>query len=103
MKLNKEILNDEDYLSVFNKERHEEIRDGASSNMMGGKKQKVHKDSRRLDDKDWDQIFDNFLEHDKIDVPEDFYDEAIYFDSSEQLMDIYSYLEEQNLKKIKEQ
>jgi len=34
------------------------------------------------------------LEHDKIDVPEDFYDEAIYFDSSEQLMDIYSYLEE---------
>jgi len=54
MKLNKEILNDEDYLSVFNKERHEEIRDGASSNMMGGKKQKVHKDSRRLDDKDWD-------------------------------------------------
>jgi hypothetical protein len=35
-------------------------------------------------------------------VPEDYYDEDILYDDTEQLMDIYSFLEEQNLKRIRE-
>lgn len=41
------------------------------------------------------------LAEDKIDVPNDFYDEDILFDSPDQLIDIFSLLEEQNLKKIR--
>ena len=91
-------------MSVLSKEKTDD--QSHSTNTFGGarSKGKGHKEgSRHLSDKDWEQIFDNFLEHDKIDVPEDFYDEEILFESPNQLMDIYSYLEEQNLKKIKDQ
>ena len=47
-----------------------------------------------------DKKFEQLLEMDLIDVGEDFYDEEILFDSPDQLMDIYSMLEEQNLKMI---
>jgi hypothetical protein len=41
------------------------------------------------------------LKEDKVDVPNDFYDEEILFDGPDQLIDIFSLLEEQNLKKIR--
>jgi len=39
---------------------------------------------------------------DLIDVGEDYYDEQILFNHPSQLMEIYTQLEEQNLKKINE-
>ena len=47
-----------------------------------------------------DQKFEQLLEMDLIDVGEDFYDEEILFENPGQLMEIYSLLEEQNLKMI---
>ena len=43
-----------------------------------------------------------YHEDDKVDVPADFYEEPILFDEDkpEQLSEIYTMLEEQNLKKI---
>ena len=49
-----------------------------------------------------DQRFEQLLEMDLIDVGDDFYDEEILFKDPNQLMEIYSLLEEQNLKKISE-
>ena len=95
MKMNKGIQNDEDYMSVLNNKnkKADEIKDGASSYATGFRKQKAQQ-QKRLDDSDWGLIFDNFLEHDKIDVPEDFYDEDVLFDEPDQLMELFTYLEE---------
>lgn len=46
------------------------------------------------------QLFEAKLASDSIDVPPDFYDEDVLYDDPEELMVIYSYLEEQNRKKI---
>lgn len=54
-----------------------------------------------MTDKDWANKFEELLNADLIDVPEDYYDEPIYFKNSEQLMQIFTSLEEKNLEIIK--
>ena len=51
-------------------------------------------------DKYWEERFDHLLKQDLIDVPRDYYDEQILFDDPDQLMEVFAYLEEQNLKNI---
>ena len=53
-----------------------------------------------MNDKYWNDRFESLLAQDLIDVPKDYYDEKILFDDPEQLMEVFSYLEEQNLKNI---
>lgn len=55
-----------------------------------------------MTEKDWEKRFEQLLAEDLIDVKdENFYDEEILFDDPEQLMNIFSYLEEKNLAIIK--
>lgn len=53
-----------------------------------------------MNDKYWEERFEYLLKQDLINVPKDYYDEKILFDDPEQLMEVFSYLEEQNLKNI---
>ena len=55
---------------------------------------------RALTREDQIKIFEAKLTSDSIDVPADFYDEDVLYEDPEELMVIYSYLEEQNRKKI---
>lgn len=54
-----------------------------------------------MTDKDWAKKFEELLNSDLIDVPEDYYDEPMLFDDAEQLMQIFTSLEEKNLEIIK--
>lgn len=53
-----------------------------------------------MNDKYWNDRFESLLGQDLIDVPKDYYDEKILFEDQSQLMEVFSYLEEQNLKNI---
>ena len=53
-----------------------------------------------MNDKYWNDRFESLLAQDLIDVPKDYYDEKILFEDQSQLMEVFSYLEEQNLKNI---
>mgnify|MGYP006102940847 FL=1 len=53
-----------------------------------------------MNDKYWSDRFDSLLSKDLIDVPKDYYDAKLLFDDPEQLMAVFSYLEDQNLKSI---
>ena len=68
----------------------------------GINKKKGEKVQKTLTNDEWDALFLKMLKEDRVEVPEDFYEEDILFEEDEQLMDIYTYLEEQNLKKIRE-
>ena len=72
------------------------------SNYHANKRGKTVKEQKTFTDEEYEYIFKVLLDHDKIDVSDDFYDENILFTSPDQLMDIFSGLEESNLKKIKE-
>ena len=54
-----------------------------------------------MSDADWEQRFNDLLEQDLIDVPEDYYDEKILFSEPDELMEIFQSLEERNLEIIK--
>ena len=56
---------------------------------------------KEMTDRDWADKFEELLHADLIDVPEDFYDEPILFETAEQLMQIFTSLEEKNLEIIK--
>lgn len=49
---------------------------------------------------DWEAEFDRRHQNNQIDVPADFYDEDVLFNDPEELMLIYSYLEDKNTKRI---
>ena len=49
---------------------------------------------KTLTNEEWDALFLKMLKEDRVEVPEDFYEEDILFDEDEQLMEIYTYLEE---------
>ena len=54
-----------------------------------------------MTDEEWRRKCEELLNADLIDVPEDYYDEPILFDNAEQLMQIFTSLEEKNLEIIK--
>ena len=49
---------------------------------------------------DWEHEFERRLKNDQIDVPADYYDEDVLFKNPDELMLIYSYLEDKNTKRI---
>jgi hypothetical protein len=55
-----------------------------------------------MTEQEWIAKFEEHLNADRVDVGEDFFEEDILFDDPEQLSDIYAYLEEINLKRIRE-
>lgn len=57
---------------------------------------------RQYTDEELIEIFNKKLENDQIDVPQDFYDEEVLFKDPEELMILYSYLEDGNRKQIDE-
>ena len=101
MKLHNGSHIDEDFGSLLSRHAGEQESQFHSSNAQKQTKQKVVKENKRFSDKEWEIIFEQMLAEDKIDVSNDFYDEEILFDSPDQLIEIFSLLEEQNLKKIR--
>ena len=63
---------------------------------------KGSKDKKQYSDAELIEIFNRRLENDQIDVGVDFYDEEVYFKDPEELMILYSYLEDGNRKQILE-
>lgn len=66
----------------------------------GNAQQTVQTNKNMNSDKYWEERFDYLLKQDLINVPKDYYDEQILFDDPDQLMEVFAYLEEQNLKNI---
>jgi transcriptional/translational regulatory protein YebC/TACO1 len=50
-----------------------------------------------MSNKDWEDKFEMLMKHDLIDVPDDFYDEQLYFTDPHDLNNIFTDLEEKNL------
>jgi hypothetical protein len=74
----------------------------AQDNQPGiqGVKPKKSKEKQSLSDKELEAKFEEMLGQELIDVGEDFYEEGILYSEVRQLMDNFSYLEDQNLKNI---
>lgn len=68
-----------------------ESQHGTSSNAHHKKGAKfVNKEVKQnFTNENWELIFDQLMEENKIDVPPDFYDEEILFDDPEQLIEIF--------------
>ncbi len=49
---------------------------------------------------DLDKRFDELLELNLIEMPEEYYEEKVYFESTEALNELFTKLEEENLAKI---
>jgi hypothetical protein len=73
--------------------------DGKSVSSPG---KKVSKDKKQYNDEELIEIFNKRLASDQIDVGVDFYDEEVLFKDPEELMILYSYLEDGNRKQILE-
>lgn len=50
-----------------------------------------------MTDKDWDLKFEQLFAEELIDLPEDFFDEELYYSNTNELSDIFTDLEEKNL------
>lgn len=50
-----------------------------------------------MTDKDWEAKFEMLFKEDLIDLPEDFFDEELYYNDPNELNNIFSELEEKNL------
>jgi hypothetical protein len=50
-----------------------------------------------MNDKDWDTKFEMLFSEELIDLPEDFFDEELYYSNTNELSDIFTDLEEKNL------
>lgn len=74
----------------------------AKSGTSPGKRTGGGRDKKQYSDEELIQIFNKRLANDQIDVGVDFYDEEVLFKEAEELMIIYSYLEDGNRKQILE-
>ena len=68
---------------------------------MGRGRKNVKPGPREYTDEDWANKFEELLNADLINVPEKYYDNPIKFDDPDQLMSIFTSLEEKNLEIIK--
>ena len=50
-----------------------------------------------MSDKDWEAKFEMLMREDLIDLPEDFFDEELYYKDPNDLNNIFAELEEKNL------
>ena len=50
-----------------------------------------------MNDKDWDLKFEQLWEEDLIDIPEDYFNERLFYSDPNELSDVFSDLEEKNL------
>jgi len=74
--------------------------DGKSAASPG--KKRAAGDKKQYNDEELVKIFNERLSNDQIDVPSDFYNEEVLFKEAEELMSLYSYLEDGNRKQIHE-
>ena len=74
----------------------------AKSGTSPGKRTGGGRDKKQYSDEELIQIFNKRLANDQIDVGVDFYDEEVLFKDPEELMILYSYLEDGNRKQILE-
>lgn len=106
-KENKDNLGDDDqFLSEFSRPADAGTSTQTASQLGGASGQGRYRNRpgqppKAMTDKDWEKRFEQLLKEDLIDVPEDFYDEKILFEEPEQLMQIFTNLEEKNLDIIK--
>lgn len=102
-----QFLDDDQFLSEFSKPA-----DGGQTSHGGSKldatvtslsrgRRGAKPGPKEMTDEDWANKFEELLDADLIDVPEDYYDEPIRFDDADQLMQIFTSLEEKNLEIIK--
>ena len=70
-------------------------------NAVGGKGKKGQQAQQlkreNMADKDWDHKFEQLMGDDLIDLPDNFYDEDLYYTDPNDLNNIFSELEEKNL------
>lgn len=108
-KRNQDAFQDEDqFLSEFSKplDNAQNSQGGskmdATATSVATKSKKGQKiPPKEMTDKDWANKFEELLAADLIDVGEDYYDEPILFNDPDQLMQIFTSLEEKNLEIIK--
>lgn len=50
-----------------------------------------------MTEKDWEQKFELLLKNDLIEVPDNYYNENLYFSDPHELNEIFTILEEKNL------
>ena len=50
-----------------------------------------------MTDKNWEEKFQQLMEEDLIDLPEDYFDEELYYTDPNELSEIFTDLEEKNL------
>ena len=103
-----QFLDDDQFLSEFSKpqETAQNSQGGskldATATSVATKSKKGQKVApKEMTDEDRAAKFEELLNADLIDVPEDYYDEPILFENSDQLMQIFTSLEEKNLEIIK--
>ena len=107
---------DLDYDIVFKDD--EEIHDNTKMNFSfltqqvpAGQDKITHKRTNRewraihatIPDVEWEQRFEQLMKLSLVDVPDDYYRDELFFTDPEELMMIFSKLEEDNLSKIHEQ
>lgn len=86
------VLEDEEFSEVTKTDG----KSGASPNRRG------KADAKGKTDEEYIEIFNQLLAKDAIDVPADYYDEPVLWDDPEDLMTLYSSLEDANRKRIDE-
>lgn len=63
----------------------------------GGQGTLAQKKRETMNDKDWDLKFEQLWEEDLIDIPEDYFNERLFYSDPNELSDVFSDLEEKNL------
>ena len=101
------FLDDDQFLSEFSKPQDAGATSQAGSKLdatvtsLGRGKRGLRLGPKDMTDEDWGNKFEDWLAAELIDVPEDYYEEPRLFEDPDQLMQIFTSLEEQNLEIIK--
>ncbi len=61
---------------------------------------KDYSDHAKMTPADWDQAFEKLLKLHLVRVPDDFYDDQLYFTDPKKLKQMFAKLEDENLRKI---
>ena len=101
------FLDDDQFLSEFSKPQDAGATSQAGSKLdatvtsLGRGKRGLRLGPKDMTDEDWGNKFEEWLAAELIDVPEDYYEEPQLFEDPDQLMSIFTSLEEKNLEIIK--
>ena len=76
---------------------------GAGQDNKSKKTNKDYSDHAKMTQADWEYAFTTLLELHLVKVPDDFYEDSLYFNDPKKLKQMFGKLEEENLRKIHQQ